>query len=63
MSKQTQKIVLDTAPSDRIVKRVATFAFKGMRNLLSSAGKLPGIVSIAAGDVQEAWRDTSSPKA
>lgn len=61
MSKQTT-ITLKSVPTERVVKRVATLAFIGLRHVLKNASKIPDIVTVAAGDIKQAWRDTSKPK-
>lgn len=61
MSKQTT-ITLKPVPTERVVKRVATLAFIGLRLVLNNSAKIPEIVSVAAGDVKQAWRDTANPK-
>lgn len=61
MSKQTT-ITLESVQTERVVKRVATLAFIGLRLALNNTAKIPDIVTVAAGDIKQAWRDTAQPK-
>jgi hypothetical protein len=61
MSKQTT-ITLKSVQTERIVKRVATLAFIGLRLMLNNSTKIPEIFSTAAGDIKQAWHDTANPK-
>jgi hypothetical protein len=61
MNKQST-ITLKTVPSERVVKRIATLAFIAVRYVISNTNNLPEKVTVAAGDIKQAWRDTAQPK-
>ena len=47
--------------SGRLVKSSALLFFKAVRYLAAAASEVPEVLSQAATDVQEAWRESSRP--
>lgn len=63
MSIKTQPIHLITQhPSDSAVKQAARGFFRFVREAATHAREVPGIVQKAAGDIREAWEESSRPK-
>ena len=63
MSKVTHTITLESKPTQRIVKRLALLAFTSLRYTANSTAQIPNVLTIAASDVRDAWRETAQPKA
>ncbi len=63
MSKTTHTITLNSTKSKRIVKRLALYAFSSLRYTTNSASKIPSVLSVAASDVRDAWRESANQKA
>ena len=63
MSKTTHTITLKSTESKRFVKRLALYAFSTLRYTTSSASKIPGVLSVVASDVRDAWRESANQKA
>ena len=66
MKTHTQPVSLTPAGNEsesRLVKVIALFAFRGVRNVIETAKEVPGLVSQAASDVVEAWEESRGPKA
>lgn len=62
MSKTSHTITLKSKETERLVKRLATVAFIGVRSAMLNTGRIPKVLAIAATDIQEAWRDSANRK-
>ncbi len=61
MKLHTQPIQLNSAKSERLTKRAALIAFRGVRSLCGLACELPHAVVQATIDVRAAWRESARP--
>lgn len=59
MSKFNHTIILESKPTQRIVKRIALLAFSSLRYNAKSATRIPILLAIAASDVRDAWLETA----
>ena len=62
MSKVTHTITLESKPTQRVVKRLALFAFSTIRYTANNTAQIPKVLTIAASDVRDAWRETANSK-
>ena len=62
MSKVTHTITLESKPTQRIVKRLALLAFSTIRYTANSTTQIPKVLTIAASDMRDAWRETANLK-
>ena len=62
MSKVTNTITLESKPTQRIVKRLALLAFSTIRNTANNTAQIPNVLTVAASDVRDAWRETANLK-
>lgn len=63
MTKHKQTITLNPKQTNRMVKRLALLTFSSMRGALHGSTKLSTVVTQAASDIRDAWRETARSNA
>ena len=64
MAIKTQPVSLASLQTDneRPVKSAALAAFRFVREMSVHAKRVPGLMTMAAADIRDAWEESASPK-